>query len=192
MTMNDQQSNDRIEAYLSGAMGPADQASFEQLMATDQQLAREVDRHRKAQVVINHGFNEDLKSRLTAIDEADAKQPARRRTMPIFWKIAIAASVILAIGGQFWANRAYSDTAIAENLIAMTDTQLLRGSDITSTESKFKEAELLFLAGRYRDAEQHYTDLLSEDDLLVPKAEWNLLLCYFVQGDEHGFFLTAE
>jgi hypothetical protein len=174
---------DRIEAYLSGVLDPTQKQQFESELRTDEMLQREVDRHRKANLAIRHGYNMSLKERLKSIDRE--MQPARtRRIIPIsVRRIAAAASVllVLAIGAHFYAHQTYSTDAVADKMFAATQPEVFRGREdyVVTLGERFANAEQLFRDGRYEEARQQYLVIIKEDSLLKDQAEWNLAMCLF-------------
>ena len=173
--------HEQIEAYLAGKLNSDDLASFEKQLASDVTLRDEVERHRKAEVAIQYGFQQAMKQRLQRID-TEMPTTVRGRRIWIRRLAAAAASVlIVAAGIELYAYKNYRHAAIAEHLFALSSTGQSRGTEneTTTLTSQLAEAQRLFLAGNYDQARDYYLVVIKENSLLREKAEWNLLLCYF-------------
>ncbi len=185
----------RIEAYLKGTLSAVQQVEFEQELQSDEALQNEVDRHRKAVLAINYGLSQSLKSRLKMIDKELAPPvTSTSRRLPLFTRIAAAASVLILIaaGTHFYAHRTYSTDTIANNLFAQASGEEFRGQGeyVISLSEKFADAEKLFRDGNYENAKRQYLEIIKENSLLKEQAEWNLTLCYYAMDPSSLQFKT--
>jgi len=178
--MEAEERHEHIEAYLAGRLGADAVAAFEQELSDDATLRKEVELHRKAGIVLQHGLRESRKQRLR---EIDATLATRLPAIILWRRLAAAASVLvlLAVGVNFYAHRTYSNTAIAQDLFAPVPVETYRGSsaeEALSTTALMIQAQDQFKNKSYSQAIETYLLVIKQDDLLKEQAEWNLLTCY--------------
>lgn len=188
--------SETIEAYLQGSLEQAELTLFEQKLKTDASLRLMVQRHRDAAVAINYHRHQTAKARLKIIDtEISRTENPRVYRLPIFKRIAVAASVLILIaaGMHYYAHQTYRSTAIAENLFVSSQSETYRGEEIKSgsIDEKFSLAEVRFNAGEYVQAKQIYLEILNEETILKDRAEWNLTLCLLAINAGSAEFITA-
>lgn len=92
----DQQTLERIDAYVDGTLTGAERAAFEQRLASDPALKQEVALQRQINEALNEPAVADLEEKLTQIiaEERPVKPLWRQYARPL----AIAASVLLLLG----------------------------------------------------------------------------------------------
>lgn len=194
--MDERNTIDHIEDYLTGKLNADQRAALEMEISSDADLSMVFDRHAKAHEVINHGFNKELKERLVLIDRESASSQKIARIRPLIRKLAIAATLVVAVGiaAQFWAGQAYTDLAIAQALLVQTELPEFRSEVVvvTTADVELNAADALFVSGNYDGAEKAYESLVAINNGLSPRAEWNLLLCYLVQNDQTQFELLLQ
>lgn len=216
--MNEEMRQERIEAYLSGSLTETERKNFEEQLATDKDFATEVAMHEGAHEVIAHMRRKDLKEHLQAIDSesANATSPergAKVRAMPIYQRIAVAASVILVVGfalSIIFNPSLNSPQELAAEYYAAIDIDRMRSGqpvDQQDWTTKLLLAEDLFGKGDYRGAAGVYLDLSDENLIHQEKIQWNLLMSYIadeqfskagklldlvLSDPQHGFYDEAK
>ncbi len=114
MSSYNQHDFERIEAYLQGRMPPSAKAEFEQDMASDAALKKEVDLHRGMAAALHDPQEEAFRNTLSEIerelgttdkmlvpDAIPGHQPAMRMRRIVAlrsWSVAAAAMLVLAVG----------------------------------------------------------------------------------------------
>ena len=114
MSSYNQHDFERIEAYLQGRMPPSAKAEFEQAIASDAALKKEVDLHRDMAEALHDPQEEAFRNTLSEIerelgapdtmlvpDAIPGHQPAMRMRRIVAlrsWSVAVAAMLVLAVG----------------------------------------------------------------------------------------------
>lgn len=192
--MNEEKRIEQIERYLSGDMAQSQLQTFEQQMESDSELASEVESHRKANQLLLLANQEALRSRLKNIDAElhEQKGTIFRKLMP---RLAIAASVLIvvAVGVTMLVQQPGESTQLAQvdkpahvsYFAPTTVTQLRNRTEIgQSYQVSLAACDDFFVEERYDEARNCYTDLVSVDNMLSERAQWNLMLCHLALDSE--------
>ncbi len=215
--MQEEMRQERIEAYLKGSLTSAEKARFEAEIDSDPNLAAEVQSHKAAEVAIEHLRRNDLKLKLKGIDqELDQMQSGaisqKARVMPMYQRLAVAASVVLVVGfalSIIFNPSLDSPQALATEYHTQIDIDRMRsGQPVESDDwrTQLLLAEDLFNEGDYRGAAGIYLDLSDDQLIHQEKIQWNLLMSYIaseqyskasalldlvLSDPDHGFYEQA-
>lgn len=179
--MNTDQTYDRIEAYLLGKMTQDERNAFETAVAMDADLRKALDAHSKAHAVINHGFNQQLKQRLTKIDNESRSAPKVRK---LYRRVAAAAAIVLLAGLVSFLVQGpqYTNDALADQMFFTDQFDQFRSKgDALKLDVALATAQQLYKDGNYAGAQRAYEELAAEETVYQDLAEWNLLMCFLRQ-----------
>jgi hypothetical protein len=190
--MTEEKRIERIESYLDKSLPREEMEALEQKMAESPDLRREVDAHKKAQIVMRYANRKALKERLREIDRETNTQPVKRRFLR---QIALAASVLVLIAiGTFMYNRSdmggndrlsMSNEELAVEYFSPATTNQMRGSasDPMTFSNRLADADKHFEARDYLEAAKAYESLSAESHPQREKAEWNMALARLAVDD---------
>lgn len=169
---------EKIEKYLKNQMNPADQQAFEQEMAGDSTLAKEVSSFRDIQQIVNIAGDEAFLASLLSIEKELAEPVAPVRSL---WNrrlaIGIAAAILILLAGiwVFQPQTTDSSALFTENFQAYPPPARLRGE---STQNQIWDAaRTAYLQQDYTQAAQQFEALLAQDSIQQP-----LYLVHFYAG----------
>ncbi|MCB0639946.1 MAG: hypothetical protein KDC54_25165, partial [Lewinella sp.] len=171
----------RIEAYLTGELPPDDRQAFEEEVARDEALARELEQHRLEHQAMRMLLHDELRATMqswrkdapsTKAEDDGAKVvslSARRGRVRRLLSIAASLLLLIGFGGSWWAHQTVGNQALAQSYAEGLSTSQRGGAA--------REAESLLKAGDTQaaiDLLQDATDV--SDRLLLAQA-------YFQQKD---------
>lgn len=198
--MTEEKRIERIESYLDENLPQEEMRAFEQEMAENPDLRRDVDAHRKAHTVIRYADQKALKERLREIDRETMAKPAKRRFLRY---IAVAASVLVLISfGTFLYLRSdmgaddhlsMSYEELAAEYFSPATTNQMRGSESNpmAFSNRLTEADKHFVAGDFSEAAKAYKLLSAQSHPQREKAEWNLALAHMA-GEDSSFMKELQ
>lgn len=136
LPMDIDQYYDKIEAYLSNALSPADKADFEAQIKAQPALKKAVLNH----VLANEALGLAIEDKVSAkLDRLAAQRQATTTTKIIpIWKrpLAIAASILFLILAStvVWSTQQYSNKALATQLYAQSTVPTVRSDQAMNAD----------------------------------------------------------
>ena len=175
-----------IENYLNGALTTVQKKEFESALNTDPELARQVDLHRKAGILIDHANYQADKAWLASIEKEMVRGEGTVRRLTIRrWSVAASFLVLIGLAGWLFTSSRYSDASLSKQFFATSELEQQRSSN-GQIEMPFDvqllNAQALFSDGDYEKAREIYRTVAASDTDLAPKAEWNLLMTHFAES----------
>lgn len=109
-----------IENYLSGAMSKQEKAAFEQKLATDSALQKEVNLQKSANLLVKEAAKMDLKTKLNQIHQQSKaaeqqKQSNRNKTLAVA-AVALLVTTVLLIAYQYFNQNNVTEQTPEEQL----------------------------------------------------------------------------
>ncbi len=191
--MNTDTLYNKIEAYLRKELSETEMNSFRQEIENNPELALEVEKHRKAEVVLQYAFQQRMKNRLNQIDQELESVPvvneksAKRIFLGRKWAVAASFLLILGLGSHLWVNANYNDMAIAEGNYYQVNNQNKRGAGSGFEDSPYdalERAQEAFKSGRFQSAIELLQEVANGKTTLVETAQLNLVMAYLAAGEK--------
>ena len=191
--ITEEQKYEKIERYLDGSLSEQELEAFETQIEADEELKKEIARHRTSHLVLEYATYLKDKERLSAIDreletqEASVTISSRSSRIILLRRIAAAASVLFVAGVAvwIWASATYSQGAVAKQLFAETELEVKRSSGPIAempNDVQLLLAQDHFRAGEYNEAIEIYNRVGSTNSDLRFKAQWNLIVTSIANG----------
>ncbi len=168
---------DKIEAYLSNALSPAERADFEAQIKAHPALKRAVLNHVLANEALGLAIEDKVSAKLDKL--AQLRQETTTTKIIPFWKrpLAIAASLLFLIlaGTILWSTQQYSNKALTRQFYAQSTTPTVRSDQETNID---------FSNGLVAFSQEEY--MLTIDHLhKIPKTDPTYLEATYLLGHAH-------
>ena len=197
-----------IANYLSDRMSQVDRAAFENELAQNEVLRKDLELQRKLGDLLEESERLKLRDRIAEINGAS------RKTLPANLIKVAAVLVVSLVASYFFIGSRYTDTALAAHYDAIYPDLITSMGESTSDVQKAME---LYNSGNYPKAAMAFKDLRSQNQeygleiyevvslrkngqweeaialaqkMLTPANdqsaafEWQLILCYLADGNE--------
>ena len=188
-----------IEAYQTDRLEPEDRARMEEAMASDSDLRETVEHFDKIEPMLDLLIEEDLRSELNKIVEAEDSTPnatatkaAKKRRLPDRKWWSLAAAIVLLIGVFTFMQK--EEKTVQQMALSHYHEPNLSGSKSRGPESTsiqtpadlqlYKNAHAIFKEEPVRARELLQQMAKSENKLFQDEVEWFIMLSYLIEGDE--------
>ena len=172
---------EKIDRYLGGHLTPTDQIVFENELATDTELAREVELIKAAKNAVIHAGRVGLKNKLDQF-EKEVETPVRR-IIPFRWMAAVAAVLVLLVAG-IWFSKNNSSASpqqlFAEHFEVYRNPILIRGGENIS-ENNWQAATEAYARGDYGKADSLFQQSLNDSLTVNYLAHYYRGICLLAQ-----------
>ena len=157
-----EQQHAEIERYLAGEMQGAELSAFEQRLAEDQDLPKEVKIHAALQDTFGNAEELELRKKIRAASARwnDASRPSQTRVLTLRRIISIAAIVLITVGVFSWFNRGGATYADQFEPYAMMLTERSGESD---NQGELAKAIQLYNGSDYARAQTAFGTLARQE-----------------------------
>jgi hypothetical protein len=190
------------EWYIAGELSPTQQERLAQRQKTDPEFARIVTEQQQLQTGFAALKTQNFREQIQGWEEEQAPVNVRQLRPRWFRPLAIAAGflLLLAVGGNWYSQSNYSNTALAGKYYKVTPTGNTLGAD-TEREAyleKFDQAHQDLKADKHAAAASVFEQLatqappasFSDEDLKYyqDNIDWNLIIARLGAGSTTGDF----
>lgn len=197
---------DLIESYLQGAMSKEDAHAFDQQLASDPELRKDLEDYKLARLVSGTLAYDDAKRKISGLQEKGLQVVHRRKATPLLLRIA-AVLLVLVVCGFMFSQFSYTDSALAGSHFLTASLQMrspqsagiaklidekkyteaidvLQQENANDPLSKSLLAEALTKAKRFPEAISLYSELAADTQFINRDgAEFALALLYLKNNE---------
>ncbi|RMG31329.1 MAG: hypothetical protein D6730_01540 [Bacteroidetes bacterium] len=166
---------EHIEAYLEGRLSEQERRSLEQQMATDAELARKVEHHRRVHEGLRSIARDELKAEIAAI-QREMQGKVRPLFGPVAYRMAAAVLLLFVLGIGYWwlALRPTPERLFAQHF-APHELRLTHMGEPQQEEAALTAFRQAYEAGDFARAIEAGTHYLAQPDT-ARKADSLVLL----------------